>query len=117
MVSVKRKVFIPVAFLFGLVAVPGVKAELPDPFALGNQAKRAAPREVKPAAPKSGAAVAKNLHLQAELQPAKAKPGEVVRLTIKGTLEPGYHTYPVWKRTDKQPAGELTKFSLESPDF
>ncbi len=58
-----------------------------DPFAESNAA---------PAAPAAAKAdkTADLLRFEASVEPKEARPGQVVRLTIKGTPKPGYHTYP-----------------------
>ena len=48
------------------------------------------------------------------LEPLKVRPGEVVRLTITATPEPGYHTYPVTQRSS---APEMTDAFLTKIKF
>jgi thiol:disulfide interchange protein DsbD len=51
------------------------------------------------------------------VNPAEAKPGSVFTLTIKGTLKPGFHTYPLTMRAagDAQDTGQLSKIRIEAP--
>jgi thiol:disulfide interchange protein len=41
----------------------------------------------------------------------EVKPGDVIRVTITGTLTPGYHTYPLTKRTEQQDPNYLAKLT------
>jgi thiol:disulfide interchange protein DsbD len=57
----------------------------------------------------------KHLKLEASVWPKSAKPGETVKVTITGTVAPGYHTYPITQRTAE---GSVTTISYEpSQDF
>lgn len=64
-----------------------------DPFADGNAASLAP----KPKAASKGGIdkTVDVLHLDAGIEPKEVRPGQTVRLTIKGTLAPGWHTYPI----------------------
>ena len=66
-----------------------------DPFAPGNKA------EAKPPAGKKKGAAA-HIDLKISVKPKEAAPGQTVKLTITGTLEPGWHTYAFTKRTPDQ---------------
>ncbi|HZT82283.1 MAG TPA: hypothetical protein VFA26_18795, partial [Gemmataceae bacterium] len=55
--------------------------------------------------------LAKLIDIKAEVKPTEARPGEVVKLTLTGTLKPGYHTYPITKRTKGQE--QLTEISYQ----
>jgi thiol:disulfide interchange protein DsbD len=44
------------------------------------------------------------------------RPGEVIRLTITGTPAPGYHTYPLTRRTEAQDEVGLCTLSYEQGD-
>jgi thiol:disulfide interchange protein DsbD len=82
-----------------------------DPFA-----------DINKAPPKS-AALDKTLdllQLEAGVEPKEARPGQVVRLTIKGTLKDGYHTYPISQYSEDPIQGESNVTALEfgpSPAF
>src|SRR5947209_12478464 len=67
-----------------------------DPFADLNRAKPAA-REDR--APPAKASTRKDpteglIRFDVSVTPPEARPGQTVRLTIKGTPKEGYHTYP-----------------------
>lgn len=47
--------------------------------------------------------------------PAKARPGEVVTLTIRGTPKPGWHTYSFTKRTTAQEGLNVSKLNFIEP--
>jgi thiol:disulfide interchange protein DsbD len=49
------------------------------------------------------------IDFQVEVTPAKARPGEVVKLTIKGEPRPGYHTYPLTQRSPDQDESGLSQ--------
>ncbi len=40
------------------------------------------------------------LDLAASVEPETVRPGQTVRLTIKGTPKPGFHTYPITQYSD-----------------
>jgi thiol:disulfide interchange protein DsbD len=71
-----------------------------DPFA-ENNAAAATPKPPEPAAP---AAVPdktlERLSLEASVEPQTVRPGQTVRLTIRGTPKPGFHTYPITQYAD-----------------
>jgi thiol:disulfide interchange protein DsbD len=79
-----------------------------DPFADSNAAT-ATPKTAGEPVPVDK--TADLLQLEAKIEPAEAKPGQVVRLTIAGSLKPGYHTYPITKRTPTQDEVALTKLA------
>jgi thiol:disulfide interchange protein DsbD len=56
-----------------------------------------------------------HLSLKASVEPASARPGTVVHLTIEGRLDPGFHTYPLTQQTPRGPLSRLDY--AESPDF
>jgi thiol:disulfide interchange protein len=68
-----------------------------DPFA-DNNAATTAPKQ--PAAPARVDKTLERLDLEASVEPQTARPGETVRLTIKGTPKAGYHTYPITQLSD-----------------
>jgi thiol:disulfide interchange protein DsbD len=51
------------------------------------------------------------------IHPTEVTPGTVFTLTIKGTLKPGFHTYPLTMRAagDAQDPGQLSKIRIEAP--
>lgn len=126
------------ATLVFLAAVTG--AQTPDPFAPKNERPEAAgidpfalefraeeeknpaqPPEVKKEpAPKlslTAQELVKLLDLQVEVTPARAKPGEVVRVVVKGTPRESGYTYPITKRTSFQSAGTRPKLSYAPNDL
>jgi thiol:disulfide interchange protein DsbD len=50
--------------------------------------------------------------LSVEVTPTKVRRGELVTITVRGVLQPGFHTDPMTKRADdpEQPATALSKF-------
>jgi thiol:disulfide interchange protein DsbD len=93
------------------------KAEPKDPFALENQAKPQTQPEI--IAPKSFGPTAEKLrkliHFTAKVEPATARPGELVHLIVTGKPIRGFHTYPVTQRTPDQPVLQLSKLKLATP--
>lgn len=86
-----------------LTLVPTAQAQSADPFARAFRLKQ-----------KSNAAsklLAEVIDFNVSVEPNKAKPGDVVRLTIAGTLKPGYHTYPLTKVATGQ--NTVSKVTLE----
>jgi thiol:disulfide interchange protein DsbD len=53
------------------------------------------------------------LQLEAVAEPKEARPGQVVRLTIKGTLKDGYHTYPITQYSEDPAQGPSGLTQLE----
>ncbi len=49
------------------------------------------------------------IELSASLSATKARPGDVVTLTIAGTPKAGYWTYPITERTEKQEPSQLSR--------
>ena len=82
-----------------------------DPFAASNAATAAKPGSSVPASDRTSDL----LHLDASVEPKEAHPGQVVRLTIRGTLKPGYHTYPLTQYSEDpvQSAGSLNQLVFE----
>jgi thiol:disulfide interchange protein DsbD len=56
-----------------------------------------------------GRALAEVINFKVAVTPAEARPGEVVKLTITGTMKEGYHTYPITQRTKNQNESQLSK--------
>ncbi|MCI0380769.1 MAG: thioredoxin family protein [Gemmataceae bacterium] len=84
---------------------PSAGQESDDPFARENRAK-----------PKLGLfsrELPNVISFSVRAEPPKARPGEVVRVTITGQLKPGYYTYPLTKRTNEQSEGSLAKLRFE----
>src|SRR5579871_3453666 len=77
-----------------------------DPFGTANKAQDpvAAPARVdKNVENPTTRKPAELIHFQVQATPAKARPGQLVTLTITGVVKDGYHTYPVTQRaTDQQ---------------
>jgi thiol:disulfide interchange protein len=62
-----------------------------DPFADSNSATAASNSQGRP---DSTDKTVDLLQLEASIEPGEVRPGQTVRLTIKGTPKTGYHTYP-----------------------
>jgi thiol:disulfide interchange protein DsbD len=78
-----------------------------DPFSDANRAERfPGPKPVrKPDATES------RLRFEVTVEPKEAKPGQTVRVTIKGVLKPGFHTYPLTQRAPQQEELQLSTLS------
>lgn len=63
--------------------------------------------------------VADRIKLTMEVSPSAARRGEIIRVTIRGELTPGFHTYPVTMRSSDpaQEAGQLSKLRWELPAY
>jgi thiol:disulfide interchange protein len=89
-----------------------------DPFDSSNRVHD----ESAPATPKATAAAVKKLdaspiddriEFKISFEPEQARRGETVKMTIAGQLKPGYHTYPMTKRSAAQgPDGQLAQDAL-----
>jgi thiol:disulfide interchange protein DsbD len=115
-----------VGCMLGLViAASGAAAQgNPDPFALENERVESRGPLPPKVAPKPAPGNQK-LSLTAEklqelvqfelkISPAKARPGEVIKLEIRGKLKPDdAYTYPVTKRHPEQAAGGLAKLGYK----
>jgi thiol:disulfide interchange protein DsbD len=89
-----------------------------DPFALKYQAGKAKGREPRPTVSPMAKQLAQLITFKVEVSPPETRPGQVVKLTLTGTLKPGYHTYPVTQRAPDQPLGQLSKISYpDNPDL
>jgi thiol:disulfide interchange protein len=102
-----------------LAALGTGRAQQPDddPFADNN-----ALGALLKGAPKlaAGDKTADLLQLEASVEPKEARPGQTVRLTIKGTVKDGYHTYPITQYSEDPIQGESNVTQLEfspSPAF
>jgi thiol:disulfide interchange protein DsbD len=84
------------ATLVGTAAAFHVPAD-DDPFGDSNAATPAPAASVSPAPTDR---TADFLQLAASVEPQEIRPGQTVRLTVKGTLKPGYHTYPITQRSE-----------------
>jgi thiol:disulfide interchange protein DsbD len=82
-----------------------VTADPSDPFSRENRAK---PKLSKPSV-----FLGKIVDFSVTADPPKAKPGEIVRLTITGKPKPGYYTYPLTKLATGQAVGKLSRLSYE----
>jgi thiol:disulfide interchange protein DsbD len=66
----------------------------------------------------SALAAKEKVTFEATVQPARARPGQKVRLTVTGTPAEGYHTFPLTQRTAKQdPALLSTIHYQDNPDL
>jgi thiol:disulfide interchange protein DsbD len=113
------------------VGVPVAKSE-DDPFADSNRAgtqPATEPRDVRPTPPSEEVprAIAKpdrglkqtsprkppatldRLEFAISVSPDKVKPGDVVHVTLTGTPKPGFHTYPLTRRTANQEPATLSR--------
>lgn len=54
----------------------------------------------------------KMIDFDVSVTPGAARPGEVVKVVIKGTPKPGYHTYPITERSPKQAEDQLSSLSI-----
>jgi thiol:disulfide interchange protein DsbD len=52
------------------------------------------------------------IDIKVNVSPPQARAGEIVKVTLTGTLKKGYHTYPVTRRTADQEGYPLTKISF-----
>jgi thiol:disulfide interchange protein DsbD len=97
---------VAVLVVFG---VGRAEAPNPDPFALENRD----PRSLAKRQESEDSAV--RVDFKATLNPAKAAPGQTVKLIITGMPRKGYHTYPVTVRanTDFQLPSQLSKIKLQ----
>ncbi len=95
-----------------LAAFGSARAQPPDddPFADNN-----ALGALLKGAPKlaSGDKTADLLQLEASVEPKEVRPGQTVRLTIKGTLKPGWHTYPITQYSEDPVQGPSGLNQLE----
>jgi thiol:disulfide interchange protein len=107
MIAPKRNHGIPIALLSVLVMCLGLAAfakdEPNDPFSRANR--------YQPELGLTSKKLASLIDFKVTVEPAKAKPGEIVRLTIAGNLKSGYHTYPLTQRAPDQTT--ISKISLE----
>lgn len=99
-----------------LVSGNSLFADKKDPFDPEN---RAGPRTVQPPpqvkvkeSPLSRK-LAELLSFKVSVQPAQAKPGEVVKVTLVGKVAKDFHTYPITMRTPDQPEGQPSKLSYD----
>jgi thiol:disulfide interchange protein DsbD len=87
-----------------------------DPFADANKAGKAPPTKgaAETARPRKADPTDPLIQFRMSVQPAEAKPGQTVHVTIDGKiLKPGYHTYPLTKRTKAQEVAQLTQLEFE----
>jgi thiol:disulfide interchange protein DsbD len=71
---------------------PGVLgAQDPDPFAIGSKPQLSAGAAKDPTADR--------IDFVVEVAPRSARRGQTVRVTIRGRLKPGFHTYPLTERS------------------
>jgi thiol:disulfide interchange protein len=84
-------------------------AEPEDPF---DQPVKAAVKLV-PAKPKNNPPTNSRIDFEIGVSPRQAKRGQIVKLVIKGILKPGFHTYPITKKTSNQDAAQLSSLNYE----
>ena len=87
-----------------------------DPFAAANNAQNAAaaaPKIDRNAENPTTQKLAELIRFEVQATPAKARPGEVVKLTINGTVKDSYHTYPITQKATGQPDGQLTRIDYQ----
>jgi cytochrome c biogenesis protein CcdA len=94
------------------------KSDRDDPFDASNRVQD----EPAPATPKATAAAVKKLdaspiddriEFKISFEPEQARRGETVKMTIAGQLKPGYHTYPMTKRSAAlDPNGQAAQDAL-----
>src|SRR5205085_77380 len=82
-----------------------------DPFSEANQAP-AKPKDNNP--PRKRETVQDRITFEAVVEPKEAKPGETVRLTIKGMPKPSFHTYPLTQRASGQEESGLSKITADT---
>ncbi len=82
-----------------------------DPFAEANRATQTpAPA---PAGKTKPDPLGDRVKLEASITPSEARPGTTVRLTLTGTLQPGYHTYALTRKTPTQEEATLSRLTYE----
>jgi thiol:disulfide interchange protein len=85
-----------------------------DPFAAANKAQHAtAPTKVDNVDNPTTRKLAELIRFQVQVTPARARPGQVIYLTINGVVKEGYHTYPATQKALGQPEGQLTRIEYE----
>lgn len=98
----------PFSSEFQAKASPAKRPAADDPFAVDHKLDLKAPKpEPKVAAKPSQKSerprsVREAIRFQVTVEPNEARPGQVVKLIITGTPEPGFHTYAFTKRTREQ---------------
>src|SRR5439155_23634522 len=88
----------PLALALAFALTPSVaSAGQVDPFSFEfKSGTKSAPKTIKSAEEK---AVTDVINFDVSVTPTKARPGQVVKLTITGTPKTGCHTYSFTKRT------------------
>jgi thiol:disulfide interchange protein DsbD len=95
------------------------KAAVGDPFAEANRAKALAEEKQVPApsplveAPGKKDPTAGLIEFHVSVEPAEARPGQTVRVTIRGVPKAGYHSYPLTVRAPDQSPTSLVKLAYE----
>jgi thiol:disulfide interchange protein len=104
----------PVAAQAPPPAPPGALPEDPtNPFSDLYKFDPKAPHQILGL--KTSESPVEHLSLKAAIEPASARPGDLVRLTIRGHVDPGFHAYPVAQQTA---GGALTRFDFaQNPDL
>jgi thiol:disulfide interchange protein DsbD len=84
-------------------------ASADDPFSIKNKAEPIAANPDKERASAFKRIFANRIRFKAGVKPQKAKPGEVISLTVTGTPLNGNHTYPITWRTPEQEVIQLSR--------
>jgi thiol:disulfide interchange protein DsbD len=69
--------------------------------------------KVAPAAQTKRNPTANRIDFEASVKPNEVRRGETVKLTIRGILRPGFHTYPLTQRAADQLEAQLSKLTME----
>jgi thiol:disulfide interchange protein len=101
------------AFLILGLAIPALADD--DPFAPTNKAADSPAPKVAKAATAKKNPLADRIRFDVAVTPQKARPGETVKLTFKGTPVEGYYTYPLTVRTEEQNDVGLATLTVEGP--
>src|SRR5262249_3377642 len=95
-----------------------VAAAQDDPFDVKNKLPDKSPVVKQPAvripilSPLSKkSAAGERIDFDVSITPKQARRGEMVRLTIRGTPKPGFHTYPITQRADNQTEDQLSQLT------
>ncbi len=83
-----------------------------DPFRPENAIDAVKAEPIRPKA-KNSPKTAARIDFEVAVTPQRARPGEVVKLTITGKPRPSFHTYPITQRTPQQPEEMLSSIAFE----
>src|SRR6266849_747739 len=100
---------------------PGAATAQDDPFAdtpkrIEKPTSAPGANAARPASPPSKNPTDERIDFEVSVKPQEAKRGETVKLTIAGTLRPGFHTYPLTQRAENplQDETALSKVIFEN---